>query len=278
MYTDKVCFLFIYEVFRHSTHMFCWEATRGRGAVQKPVMPNHMWHSTFLQTSVCRKESIPGLAKAAFAGPLHCQSASKDTYCSAVTIWNREMSLQNRKAASFSDSIHTTTVVLVSLQIASIHPFLLRSKQQHNEHFSTHQHLLAASAVLLPHPGTSGCRIMQLIATPCTCTSRKSIQTSTPLTEISVFIEGQGYSRPVSPAHGVILPNGQSQHTAIYSFTSAPLTRGRGKGGRRVRGNGRSDTEHSGETQIREFWVAGLLLQPFAKEKACSRKPPIQGF
>lgn len=125
--------------------------------------------------------------------------------------------------------------------------------------------MLAASAVLLPlpHPGTSGCRLLQLIATTCTCTSRKSIQPSTPLPEISVFIAGQGYSRPVSPTHGIILPTGQ--HTAIYSFTSAPLTRGRGKGGRQVRGNGRSDTEPSGKIQIRKFCVAGLLLQPFQK-------------
>lgn len=95
-----------------------------------------------------------------------------------------------------------------------------------------------------------------------------------PLPEISVFIAGQGYSRPVSLAHGIILPNSQSQHIATYSFTCAPLTRG--KGGRRVRGNGRSDTKPSREIQIRQFWVAGLLLQPFSKEKAFSRKPVLQ--
>lgn len=146
--------------------------------------------------------------------------------------------------------------------------------------FSTHQHLLAASAVLLPlpHPGTSDCRLLQLFATTGTCTSRKSIRPFTPLPEISVSIAGQRYSRPVSPAHGIILPNGQSQYTAIYSFTSAPLNRGRRKGGRQVRGNGRTDTEPSGEIQIRKFWVAGLqpVLQPFSKEEPCSRKPVLQ--
>lgn len=51
MYSHEVCFLFIYEVFKHSTHLlFCWEATSRRGAVQKPVTPNHMWHSTFLSS------------------------------------------------------------------------------------------------------------------------------------------------------------------------------------------------------------------------------------
>lgn len=180
--------------------------------------------------------------------------------------------MQNRKAASFSDSIHTTAVVL-GLSLDSINPSLSAQEQSNStmSNFSTQQHLLAASAVLLPlpHPGTSGCRLLQLFATTGTCTSRKSIRPFTPLPEISVSIAGQGYSRPVSPTHGIILPNGQSQYTAIYSFTSAPLNRGRRKGGRQVRGNGRSDTEPSGEIQIRKFWVlvCSQYCSPFQKRR-----------
>lgn len=138
---------------------------------------------------------------------------------------------------------------------------------------STHQHLLAASAVLLPlsHPGTSGCRLLQLKAIICTRTSRKSIQPSTSLPETSVFIARQGYPRAVSLTHGIILPNGHSQHSFFHFCSLNQRQRKRKK-----RGNGRSDTELLGDIKIRKFWVAGLLMQPFSKEKACSRKPVLQ--
>lgn len=58
----------------------------------------------------------------------------------ALGLCNREVNLCNRKAATFSDSTHTTTA-LVSHETASAYLFLLG----HNRPFSTHQHLLVTS-------------------------------------------------------------------------------------------------------------------------------------
>lgn len=116
--------------------------------------------------------------------------------------------------------------------------------------------------------GSGGCRHLQVIAIICTCTSRKSIQPSISLTEISVFTGGQGYSRPVSLTHGIILP--KPTHSYIFFHFCSFNQR------QRKRKTSKRKWQTLQKIQIRKFWVAGLLMQPFLKEKACRRKPVLQ--
>lgn len=108
--------------------------------------------------------------------------------------------------------------------------------------------------------------------------AEKSIELSTPLPEVSVFIAGQPYSTSVTLVHGITLPDCQSQHTAACSFNS--LNQGQGR--RRKRSKRKWQQWHGTFGRDPDQKVTGRwsVTAALSKREGLRLKayPPIQGF